>query len=743
MQSAAFELLHPKVQQVVLDLGWSCFYPIQEDAVRCFVEHSSDLILAAPTSGGKTEAIVLPVLSDLVATRPTKVRSVRVLYISPLKALINDQFGRLTKLCKPLGIAVHRWHGDVDMEAKRRLRERPSGILFITPESLESCFINYPHEILKMFQALDYVVVDELHALLETERGMHVRSLLARLMAAIERRPRCFGLSATLGDPLAARSFLNQDHPDSVRVISDRSTARPIAVEVVSIRDDSPAEPNPGPSTTDKHNGKCGTLAIIAKDLRIVFSDGSYLVFGNSRRTVEELGDHFLGDCELPVAGEPVVALHHGSLSARLRRRTEAMLKSGTPTRALCTSSLELGIDIGAVEAVAQIDPPWSVAAMVQRLGRSGRKPGSTSNLLLYLRIGSVDTDASLVDLLYPSLLQATAMVKLLLGGWLEPIRSDRMHLSTLVHQILSILKENGGRVALALYQSLCCQGPFRRVAPADFKLLLQRLYANDLIKQDAEGILFLGMAGERVTSAPGFYAAFSTPVELTVRWGAKELGRLPASATLKEGECLLLNGRRWLVDSIDWKAKCIWVSPAAMKKAPLFIGGVGETQDRIFQEMRQVLLGAEEPDWLDPNSLALLRSARDTAHNIGLTRGDVIDREDGLQWFPWVGTRSMRTLQLWAKEVGLNCSKDCLSLTFNDVSRQDFERHLAALAAHDIDAVKLAKLMTNKQAERFDNYVDERLLDKANAEYRLDLAGAREAARRTLNQLRQNQGTA
>ena len=647
MQTPAFQLLHPRVQQVMSDLGWGGLYPVQEEAIRCFAANGFDLIVSAPTSGGKTEAVFLPILSELVGKPAT---TVQVLCISPLKALINDQYGRLLTMCQPLGIGVHRWHGDVDVEAKRRLREHPSGILFITPESVESTFINYPHAIPKLYRDLRCLVVDELHVLLETERGMHVRSLVARLMAAIERRPRCFDLSATLGDPFAARSFLNQDHPDSVRVISDKSTARPISVEVVSITDDSPPEPNAGTSATDKHNGKCGTLAIIAEDLRSVFSDGSYLVFGNSRRTVEELADHFLGDCQMPVAGEPVVALHHGSLSARLRRRTEAMLKSGTPTLALCTSSLELGIDIGAVEAVAQIDPPWSVAAMVQRLGRSGRKPGSTSNLLLYLRIGSAQTDTSLTDLLYPALLQATAMVKLLLGGWLEPIRPDRMHLSTLVHQTLSVLKETGGRTALALYQSLCRQGPFRRVAPGDFVLLLRGLHEHDLIRQDAEGILFLGMAGERVTSAPGFYAAFSTPVELTVRWGAKELGRLPASAALKEGECLLLNGRRWMVDSIAWKSKCVWVSPAAIKKAPVFFGGVGETHDRVFQEMRRVLLGDEEPDCLDANSLELLRSARDVARKTGLIESDLLDLDDGLQWFPWVGTRSMRTLQLWAK---------------------------------------------------------------------------------------------
>jgi len=734
MPKPALELLHPDIQQLVWELGWGSLYPIQEEAIRYFEEDSNDLIVAAPTSGGKTEAIFLPILSHLVGQHGN---SVQALCLSPLKSLINDQSARLTKLCRTLGIAVHRWHGDVDMETKRRLRERASGILFITPESLESCFVNYPHQILKMFEGLKYVVVDELHVSLETVRGMHVRSLLTRLVAVINRRPRCFGLSATLGDPFAARSFLNYDNPDSVRVISDRSTARPISVELVSITDSRPAAPNVEMSAAGERSSKQGALAMIAEDLRSEFRDGSYLVFANSRRTVEELGDHFRGNCQLAVDGEPAVALHHGSLSARLRRRTESMLKNGSPTRALCTSSLELGIDIGAVEAVGQIDPPWSVASMVQRLGRSGRKPGSTSKLRLYVRIGSPERDACLVDLLCPSLLQAVAMVKLMRDGWLEPVNPNRMHLSTLVHQIMSVLKETGGRSALALYQSLCRLGPFRRVEPADFRLLLRGLYAHALIDQDAEGIIFLGMEGERVTSAPSFYAAFSTPVELVVRHGARDLGRLPAHASLKEGECIIINGRRWVVDSIVWKSKCMWVSPALIKKAPLFLGGIGDTEYRVFQEMRLVLLGDEEPNWLDAKSLELLVSARDVAFKTGLNQSDLIDLDDCVQWFPWAGTRTMRTLQLWAKHNGLSCSKDHLSLAFDDVSRADLEQHLALLAEVGTDPVQLAELMPNKQWERFDRYVDERLLDKANSECRLDLPAAQEAARRTLAGLR------
>ncbi len=285
----------------------------------------------------------------------------------------------------------------------------------------------------------------------------------------------------------------------------------------------------------------------------------------------------------------------------------------------------------------------------------------------------------------------------------------------------------------MALYHSLCRQGPFRRVTAADFKPLLQGLHAHDLIQQDIDGTIFLGLAGERVTSAPGFYASFSSPVELTVRCGARELGRLPASVTLKEGECLLLNGRRWVVDSIVWKSKCVWVSPSAIKKAPAFLGGVGEIHDRVFQEMSLVLLGDEEPEWLDPKSLELLRSARDTARKTGLVETALLDIDDGIQWFPWGGTRTMRTLHLWAKYVGLDCVKDRLSLTFNDLSREKFKTHLALLAEEGADVMKLAESMPNKETERFDRYVQERLLDKANSEYRLDGHGAQEAARRAL----------
>ena len=729
MDKPAFELLQPRVQQVVHDLGWASLYPVQEAAIQCFAADGSDLIVSAPTCGGKTEAVFLPILSQLVH-KPAA--SVQVLCVSPLKALINDQYTRLTKLCRTLDITVNRWHGDVPLNSKRQLRERPRGILFITPESLESGFINYSHQIVSLYRNLDYVVVDELHAMLESQRGMHARSLLARLFAAIKRRPRCFGLSATLADPVAARAFLNLDHPDSVHMLIDKSPPRPLEVAVVSSSSqwglDTQAEGE------QEYRGFKSPLAPIAEDLRGFLADGTSLVFANSRRTVEELADLLRAEGELAVDGEAAVVLHHGSLSARVRRKTESLLKSGEPARAICTSSLELGIDIGAIEAVAQIDPPWSVSSMVQRLGRSGRLPGSTRQFRLYVRMAPPNDNAALTDLLHPQLLQAVAMVRLLLKGWLEPVRGQHMHLSTLVHQILSLLKETGGQNGVKLYRSLCQEGPFRLVTPSDFKVLLQGLHGHHLIEQDAEGILFLGLAGERITSAPGFYAAFVTPVELTVRWEATELGRLPAIASLKKGQCLLLNGRRWLVDAIAWESKSIWVSPTDRKQAPVFLGSGGEIDDRVFQEMRAVLLGQDEPQWLDATGQEVLRSARETARRAGLHQGDVLDLDDAVQWFPWCGTRSMQTLELWAQDEGLDCTRDALSLTFTGMSPEQLEGCMSQITDGTLDGVRLAALMANKTVERFDSCINEDLLDKANSKSRLNLAGAARAARRAIN---------
>ncbi len=216
MSDSVFNLLAPEVRRLVYEQGWKSLRPIQVAAIEAYNKTANDLLLIAQTAGGKTEAWLLPALSTLISQR---LLSVQVLCISPLKALINDQYTRTEKLTKPLSIQVHRWHGDVDEHHKNALRQNPSGILIITPESIEAAIMKRPAEVAKHFKHLELVIIDEVHALLTEERGMHVRSLLSRLFDLIGSRPRLIGLSATIGDPKAAQIFLNPENPDSVTIL--------------------------------------------------------------------------------------------------------------------------------------------------------------------------------------------------------------------------------------------------------------------------------------------------------------------------------------------------------------------------------------------------------------------------------------------------------------------------------------------------------------------------------------------
>ena len=226
---SAFNLLHPDVRRVVHAQGWTSLRPVQVQAIHAYFRTNDDLLLTAPTAGGKTEAWALPGLSALIEDPQA---SIQILCISPLKALINDQFGRLSALAKPLGIPVQGWHGDVDAHRKQAVRKLPRGVLIITPESLEASLMNRAGEIPKLFRHLKLVVLDEIHALLDEERGIHLQCLLSRLGHLIDHRPRQIGLSATIGDVRVAQQFLNLDHPDTVQVIRQDDDGRELQLKI-------------------------------------------------------------------------------------------------------------------------------------------------------------------------------------------------------------------------------------------------------------------------------------------------------------------------------------------------------------------------------------------------------------------------------------------------------------------------------------------------------------------------------
>ena len=753
MSAEVFSLLHPGIQEVVWKMGWSDFKPIQAKAIRTITETQKHLVICAPTAGGKTEAAFLPIISKLAANPQP---SVQALYVGPLKALINDQFRRLEDLCGELEIPVHRWHGDVTASKKKALRDNPSGILLITPESLESNFINFGQKVPLVYRNLSFVVIDELHSFMDGVRGVHLQSLISRLKSISGCSPRMVGLSATIANPHTASVFLSPDDPKSVELIDDESAKREIRFGVRTYlkeppqEDGDPVEPRltaeQALALADKLEGPndvhakavrawiCKNVELvqpsekrrdemdeIADDVLKNFQISTNLIFGNRKDAIEDLADRLherVREEKLPA--DPFV-VHHGSLSKDLREEAEAALKSGVSTTALCSSTLEMGIDIGYVKAVGQVDTPWTVSSMVQRLGRSGRRPGEPAIMRVYVREKSPHQETDLTELLYPDLVRAIALTRLMLGKWLEPMEPNQMHLSTLIHQVLSFLKQTGGMRASNLYQALCLQGPFRNITQQQFMLLLRELGKQELLEQTPPGEIILGLLGEKITAGFDFYAAFQTPEEYVIRNGKEEIGKLSARNIPPVDQHLLLAGKRWRVLEIIPNQKLVLVEISPGKKILFFSDSEVEIHSRVLREMKEVLLGDDEPAYLDQNSILLLRAARKVARVIGLDKGDIVAGKHTVTWFPWVGTRTMRALSLLAEQEKIPHRMDRLSITYTLPSMEHLLAHLQKVVGLKPTAVALARMMKAKTAEKFDVFLPDELLDESNARSRLD----------------------
>ncbi len=337
----------------------------------------NDVVIAAATASGKTEAAILPILTRLLAAPETPGC---VLYISPLKALINDQWDRLERLCDSLQVPVTPWHGDISASRKHRFLKRPEGILLITPESLESLLMRQGNALSDFLGGLAYVVIDELHSFIDAERGKQLQSLLHRLDTALTCLVPRIGLSATLGEMRMAAEFLRPGSGDRVDIVQAENEGQEIRVLVKGYVDAVPANDAPAPS-----DEPTGSQLGIAADLFKTLRGANHLVFPNSRAAVELYADLLRRRCE--AVGVPNEFWpHHGSLSKQIREETEQELREGKrPAIAIATTTLELGIDIGKVQSVAQIGPGPSVASLRQRLGRSGapqRRPTNDSLLL-------------------------------------------------------------------------------------------------------------------------------------------------------------------------------------------------------------------------------------------------------------------------------------------------------------------------------------------------------------------------
>jgi len=631
--------------------------------------------------------------------------------------LINDQFRRLEPLFETLNLPVHRWHGDVSAHSKAKARQNPRGVVLITPESLEALFMRRGREVPRLFGGLQAVVIDELHAFIGSERGVQLTSLLTRLEVATNRRIDRIGLSATLGDLSLAAEALRLGEGDKVARIAGQGEAALRAQIRGYWRE--PIAPS-GPDAAQKPYWKRAVADHLFETLRL----GKNLAFATSRDNVEEVADLLRTRTEAEGLPEAFYA-HHGNLSREHREFVETRLKDEQrPATAVCTSTLELGIDIGAIDAVAQIGPPFTVSSMRQRLGRSGRRDGKPAVLRIYIDEPRADARSDVMDGLNLKLVQSVAMMRLLIARWCEPPVLSGLHLSTLAHQVLAVIAERGGARPPMLYDLLCRRGPFRAVTTAVFADLLRALARADvaLIEQTADGLLLLGAVGERLADRYDFYAVFSTPDEFRVVQGAHEIGRLSMDHPRATGDLVLLAGRRWRIESIDEAAKTIFVSPSAGALPPGFSGSAGGVHDVVAKVMRDVLNDDEGAPFLDPTAAEMLAAARQTYRHLESGRVEWVIDQGRLLLFPWVGHRKLQTLAAALRSEGVDAGVEDVAIQFDGVPLKDALDAASRLAAAPPSAITVAAQLLPRVTEKFHPYLTDELLILEAAAASVDL---------------------
>lgn len=692
---AAFERLHPGVQRWVWGKGWTGLRDAQERAIDPLLAANRDVIIAAATAAGKTEAAFLPILTTIANAGE---ESGLAIYISPLKALINDQWGRLDSLCEALEIPVIPWHGDIPQGKKQKFLKHPRGVLLITPESLEAIFVRRGSQASRLFSEVSHIVIDELHAFIGSDRGKQMQSLLHRIEQAAERRIPRVGLSATLGDMNLAAEFLRPKDGQSVEMIVSKSGGQDLQIQVRGYI--KPAFQGVGEETIEEQEAReQAAVNAVADHLYRTLRGTNNLVFPNSRRKVEFYSDALRQRCEkeaAPVEFWP----HHGSLSRAIREETEQALKRGDrPATAICTTTLELGIDIGAVKSIAQIGPAPSVASMRQRLGRSGRRPGEPAVLRSYAIEDEISKTSGYSDRLREGLVQSVAMIRLLIRGWFEPPNAKGLHLSTLVQQMLSVVAERGGANARQLYRDLVINGAFGGLSAPEFADFLRSLASKDLIAQDATGLILLGEIGERAVGSHDFYAAFASDEEWQIICQGQIMGSLPISSLIAVGMRIIFAGRRWNVIDVDEEALVVSVVPDPGGMPPKFDGGQASTDETVRMEMRSLLEGTDEIQFLDAKAKQLLSEARKHFRLLELEKRRILRTVDTSFVFTWSGDSTNDALALLLRGLGVrqadneglyvavgNCAEDRLHDAISDIAELRNQDYIALLKdAHNL----------------------------------------------------------
>ena len=730
-----FDRYAPFVQDFIYRNNWQALRAIQVAAGDAIFNTDDHVLLCASTASGKTEAAFFPILTEIYENPPA---SVGAIYIGPLKALFNDQFMRLNALCAEAGIPVWHWHGDVAQSHKAKMLKNPSGILQITPESLEALLLHKHAAVAKLFGDLRYVVIDEVHSLLRGDRGGQTVCLIERLSRMAGVQPRRIGLSATIGDLEAAGRFLaagtgrntvipkieakggkwrlSMEHffvqgPQAQGTPETDAAALPVLEEAT---DAAPKEADPGMGYIFEHTRgkKC-------------------LVFVNSREECEAVTTSLRQYCETKHEPDRFL-IHHGNLSASYRETAEAVMKDEEQCMTtVTTATLELGIDIGRLERAFQINAPFTVSSFLQRMGRTGRRD-DPPEMWFVMREELPEARAMLPTTIPWELLQGIALVQLYLEErWVEPPKLDRLPYSLLYHQTMSTLAGSGELSPAALASRVLPLAAFHRISQEDFRTLLRHLIEIEHIQRTETGGLIVGLAGERITNNFKFYAVFQENEEYTVRSEGQELGTIVLPPP--PGEKIAIAGAVWVVEEVDHKRHLVYCEPVKGKVPAYFGQCPGDIHTKILERMRRVLTEDTAYPYLMKNAAARLAQARRSARLSGAA-GEPLVNLGGDMWclFPWLGSYAFLALERFLK---VRCA-DALGLKGMDstrpyflqftmkAGREEFFRVLADAVEQPLDPMELVYPKEVPLFEKYDEFLPEQLVKKGFAYGILDIEG-------------------
>ena len=722
----------PFIQDYIYRSGWQTLRAVQNAAGDAIFGTEENVLLTASTASGKTEAAFFPILT-LLEENPSA--SVGVLYIAPLKALINDQFGRLLELCEEQDIPVYRWHGDVPQTQKRKLLRHPAGILQITPESLESLMINKHMEIPSLFCDLRFIVIDEIHSLLRGDRGWQTFCLIERLCRTAGCKPRRIGLSATIGNPEEAGRFLAAGSGRGT-VIPKFDGGRDVWRLSMEHFYNTPPQadedqtlvaelPEPEAPTDTAPKAADPGIGYIFEHTR----GKKCLVFTNSREECESVCQYLRQYCEANHEPDRFL-IHHGNLSASYRESAEEEMKDDDSLMSVCaTATLELGIDIGRLERAFQIDAPFTVSGFLQRMGRTGRR-GSPSEMWFVMREDHAEARAMLPDYIPWRMIQGIALVQLYIEErFVEPPRTERLPYSLLYHQTMSTLASCGEMTPGELASRVLPLSCFHRVSQDDFRALLRHLLSIDHISRTENGGLIVGLAGERVVNNYKFYAVFQENIEYAVRSESEELGTIvqPPPA----GDKIAIAGRVWIVDDVDHKKHVVYCT-LVKGNIPAYFGDcAGDIHNRILERMQKVLAEDTQYPYLMRRAVCRLNEARETYDKSGMAEKPLICL-GGKMWalFPWLGSYAFLALERFLKIrcgkrlglKGLNPARPYYLQFMMQVSEAEFYRIAAEEAEKDFDPLELVYPKEVPVFEKYDEFVPEELIRKGFALGVLDI---------------------